>query len=1157
MALVITIAGVNRTAIIEEDSIRINQVADSFTFTAELKVFDAASGITIVAGSHKVADEITIVDGATTYFGGFVANQDIDAHRIDAGRHLSLGCQGYGILLNEALVEFEEYTATADDAIIDDLFDTYLAVIDSVTHVAQIDAGMDISFTEMTLVECMNAICLRTGARWYIDNAKKLHYFADEGNDAGFDLSDEPNDVTSFSYHAHPKKRIDAAAIVNRVRVIGADEFAVTRNDAGSQGTYGIRGAIVTDHSLLTTADLNERGDAVLDKHKGPRITYIVRTFHDGAVAGNEIDFRCDELDYNSIDNGDDPLVIREMHIYWEQGEPVYEMTLGSHADISAITRASYTGATLRKIIVDPAVPLASRGWSHNIVFSTPDSNTINWAAGTITCAGGTGSFSIANGTTGDFAGVLYIFLDTAASLTVLQHSAAAANSVGANKILVCVASSVADATKKATFQVFGGKGIGGTFIAAENIATETLTANEIAANAIIAAKIDAAAVESDKIKAGAVTAVKLAIGESFFTITDGLLLLNPPLKILQEGSGAATANYLYGKRGEKARIGVNAAAAGDRGALHLEQGRWQGTKAIVIDAAVENLMTNPSFEIDLTGWTVASSAAAATIARVTARSKFGDACLEFDTNVGNAWQYCTTGNLVLLADGDSVTLSAWIHNPNSSPVAVRIYDATTAAGRTIGNNITNSVTFERSTATWTNTTGGAVQIRARIMDVAAGLGDDEFFWVDSTQLEETDFVTSYCDGDQGEGYSWSGATGLSTSDRTKSYIFLDDYIGLVNSNNTLSFRTVFQVAYDHDATWPHANPHVWKTGIAANAMGLKYDEAATRFEAFVDNAWNLAASVISFDAGDWFDIVVTYDWTNDIYNLYINGVLEDTYTNPHASGVNATWAIGATTGGVLTQQGGFAFAEYAVFDRVVTAEEVAQMYNLQRPNIDSGSTEKPGIYIYDGQFRIQSSQTGNRIQIDAEEIAGYSAAGTKTFYLQASDGKALCGTGVVGLDNDGIDITVTVAEAAVRAYKFNAAGVNIGGLYGFATGAGQWLRLQALEIAAKTASIDIQAYAPATYAAQTFIRAKSGATDVILTVKADSNATPTGSLVLSGAVYANLLCDVYGTTFSTNAGTSKWEFGPHTAAIPGAIKGYVTIEINGTPYYLAERHQS
>jgi hypothetical protein len=102
----------------------------------------------------------------------------------------------------------------------------------------------------------------------------------------------------------------------------------------------------------------------------------------------------------------------------------------------------------------------------------------------------------------------------------------------------------------------------------------------------------------------------------------------------------------------------------------------------------------------------------------------------------------------------------------------------------------------------------------------------------------------------------------------------------------------------------------------------------------------------------------------------------------------------------------GFAFDEFEVFDRVLTAAEIATIYALQRPLVDYGAIEKPFLSILDGGFLIASSVTGNRIQMDADEIAGYNSAGTKQFYLQASDGKAMAGAGAVTLDEDGITAT-------------------------------------------------------------------------------------------------------------------------------------------------------
>jgi hypothetical protein len=497
----IVIGGVDRTSVVVQDSIKITQQADSFTFVAELRIFDADSNISITAGSHKAADEITIVQGATTFFGGFIANIDTSSYH-DGSRILSIQCQGYGILLSETLVASEDYSSTSDLAIINDLFNTYLSTVDSVTWVTQLKASMTISFSEVTLADILETITERTGGRFYIDNVKALHYFADEAHDTGFGLSDTPDNITTYPYFYETEVRQDASQIVNSVRVIGADGLVAVRTDATSIAAYGTRAAFVTDTGLTTTAELEERGDNILDKNKDPRYTYVVKTHKDGASAGQRIPYK------NDILGVDDTLTIREMRIYWEHGVAVYELVLGE-IEISSLRRPSYIEPIIRIINEGDTLPIASRGWSHNLEFSATDNDTVAWAAGTITTAGGVGSYSIDAGDTGNMAAITYVYLDTAVSTTVLQTTTSAANAVGTNKILIAVCENV-EATKDATLQVFGGQG-NGPLIVAANIASDTITGNEITANSIAASHIQSSAVTTDKLNALAVTATKIA----------------------------------------------------------------------------------------------------------------------------------------------------------------------------------------------------------------------------------------------------------------------------------------------------------------------------------------------------------------------------------------------------------------------------------------------------------------------------------------------------------------------------------------------------------------------------------------------------------------------------------------------------------------------
>jgi len=149
------------------------------------------------------------------------------------------------------------------------------------------------------------------------------------------------------------------------------------------------------------------------------------------------------------------------------------------------------------------------QGWAFSGAFSATDSDTVAWAAGTITLGDGT-TFSINAGNTGNISAVTYIYFDKSVSETVLQTTTTAGTAVGGNKIMMCVAKN--ETGKNATFQAFGGKGIG-TLVTADNIAANTITANEIASNTITANQISTAIINAGKITAGYLTASNITTG--------------------------------------------------------------------------------------------------------------------------------------------------------------------------------------------------------------------------------------------------------------------------------------------------------------------------------------------------------------------------------------------------------------------------------------------------------------------------------------------------------------------------------------------------------------------------------------------------------------------------------------------------------------------
>lgn len=1090
MALVTTVAGVNRSTIVKEDTIRITQLADSFTFTAELTLFDVNGNISIVAGSHKVADEITLVDGATTYFGGYVANQDIEA-LFDGSRELRLQCQGYGILLTETLVEYEEYSATADDAIIDDLFDTYLAVIDSVTHVAQLDASMSVSFTEMSLAEILEALCQRTQGRFYIDNAKKLHYFADENDDCGFDLSDTPNQVTSFSYYDDTEKRVDASLIVNRVRVIGADGYAVTRNDATSQTAYGIRGAIVTDHSLLTTAELEERGDAVLDKHKDPRVTYIVRATKAGAVAGQEVDYKNVVLGLAALT----VQTIREMYIYWEQGLPVYEMVLGE-AETMALQRPSYTATQIRSVTTDPPLPLAARGWGHDLVFSATDLNTVAWTSGTITTAGGVSSYSIAAGNTGDIAAITYVYLDTAVSLTVLQTTTSPDNAVGKNKILVAVCENADD---EATFRVSKSNDM-------------LLVADHLATNSIKTAHIDALQVTTEKINDIAVTGSKLSIGNDYFDLGDGKFLLGPGCEL--------TPVLWQSLRGPQAIIA---------GSFQTMRGAFPGTQGIVMEADGINIVENPSAGVNVTDYWAFYSG---TRARDTTQYRYDGASFKITSN--GAAPYLYKGQAVTNPpQGTKYWLSMWIRGHEDTvglpaQIALRDYKAPDEYNTTTEQfTLTESWQYIRISHTIVDPDRTHLQIIIWLYDDTAG----HYCWFDGIQLEATRITTTmigsmpWC--------SWSGTVHNSTTTRdgTDMQVLTAGSVLVAQGSISIWLRLLHE--------WNPSGGMVFSAGDA----NAEFDAYVTSLGAVAyrfNGAERCSSPVLSKDQ----DHCVVFEWddSEDACWLYVDGVLVDTGSMGGATptlgrylgiGESPHIAVQYNLCGVIT--------EFAVFGDLLTATEIAEMWNFHKPMIDHGAMDTPGIYIVDGKFRLSSSSSGSRVEMTADEIACYN--GTDK---------------IVEIDEDGISVLVSDAYEDIRSYQFRDDSGNVVSNV-FARKSAVWsaIAVEAPEISGIESYALIRATAPTNKIAYVGMLAHHAVKNCNITCIVDGSDVATIDIEVNGQKMAVATARVAGspTGFVLYGSTGiGWAFQDAHAGGDMIANSHLNVWVDGNKYTLSAR---
>jgi len=171
---------------------------------------------------------------------------------------------------------------------------------------------------------------------------------------------------------------------------------------------------------------------------------------------------------------------------------------------------------------------IAQIGWTQTCAFTSTDTDTVSWGAGTFTSANGT-IYNISAGNTGNMGARTYIYLDIAVSTTAYQITTTNTNAVGDGKVLIAVAE---NNTTEATFMVLN---TASAVWDGSSIVAGSITGNEIAANTIVAGNIQAGTITATEIDTDTITSLDY-------------LLIGAPQVVLQ---GAITISSWLGDDGE------------------------------------------------------------------------------------------------------------------------------------------------------------------------------------------------------------------------------------------------------------------------------------------------------------------------------------------------------------------------------------------------------------------------------------------------------------------------------------------------------------------------------------------------------------------------------------------------------------------------------
>ena len=176
------------------------------------------------------------------------------------------------------------------------------------------------------------------------------------------------------------------------------------------------------------------------------------------------------------------------------------------------------------------------------------------------------------------------------------------------------------------------------------------------------------------------------------------------------------------------------------------------------------NYCLNPSFEVNVTDdWPQWQAGAGAAWWWDAAQKKVGTYSLAIDA--GNALTLVYMASTVSVPNGSSATISGWIRcaaDPTGNKAYLHLEDTGGVSRATVYATAAANGAWEYLTASWTNTTGVAKDVRMRLCNAFnAGATRVNF---DACQLELQAAATPYCDGSLGPHYSWDGAAHNSVS---------------------------------------------------------------------------------------------------------------------------------------------------------------------------------------------------------------------------------------------------------------------------------------------------------------------------------------------------------------------------------------------------------
>lgn len=384
------------------------------------------------------------------------------------------------------------------------------------------------------------------------------------------------------------------------------------------------------------------------------------------------------------------------------------------------------------------------------------------------------------------------------------------------------------------------------------------------------------------------------------------------------------------------------------------------GTKAAQMSAATANLLSNPSFETGITGW---SATGGATLDQTTADAYIGAYAMRI-THVAAS----TSGAIATYttATQSTYTASAYVRSYIDSDIGDNVslllrFTYTDASTSDVSVNHTLTDAWARISVT--ATTNGAKtlsSVAVQLRDLLSGAA--HYSLVDAVQLEESAFATGYCDGSLGSGHAWTGTAHASTSTRTAAQMTyptagnVHDDVGTVMAwvyvNRSDGTQTILRV-----------------TGSSAGNIYLLISSGN------LAGYWGTAeVTGTAVSALAWHHVAMTYSGTT--LALYIDGVQVATGTSSGFAGMPVTMSVGGQAGSALLHG---LIDDFVIMESALEADGVRAVYESDAPVFAESSrfsfrATPQGLVWADDEGLWMRNATGSAV------LGAYGASSTKSW---------------------------------------------------------------------------------------------------------------------------------------------------------------------------------